>query len=181
MTRRPSATTPALDAEPGWTELAIPALYNPAHSFVSGDQSERRLQVRYYRHAADPELLAKVWFGPGCEGPPGHAHGGSVCAVMDEAMGGCAWLNGHPVLAARVTVNFRKPVPLGTTAWLRASLTQVHGRKIHTRGVLTTAHEAELFADAEGLFVVIERDKLPSADPRVQALFEHAHRRRQGG
>jgi acyl-CoA hydrolase len=169
---------PALSGEPGWTPLEVPALYDPARSYVSGDPGGGRLRVRYFRRGTEGEMLGKAWFGPGCEGPPGHAHGGSICALMDEAMGGCAWMIGHTVVAARVTVNFRRPVPLGTVTWIRAFVEQVKGRKVFARGMVTTAHETEIFADAEGLFVVIDADRMKSADPRVEALFATARNRR---
>jgi acyl-CoA hydrolase len=176
-----TSQAPALAGEPGWIALEVPALYDPARSFVSGDPDGQRLRVRYFRRGADGELLGKAWFGPGCEGPPGHAHGGSISAVMDEAMGGCAWMNGHTVVAAQLTINFRKPLPLGTEAWFRAFIEQIKGRKVYARGIVTSAHETEIYADAEGLFVVIDAGRIKSEDPRVKAMFAAARNRGQGG
>ena len=48
--------------------------------------------IHYFRTGPDRSLRAKVLFGPGTQGPPGHAHGGSMAAVLDEAMGGAAWM-----------------------------------------------------------------------------------------
>jgi hypothetical protein len=36
---------------------------------------------------------------------PGYAHGGSVAAALDEAMGGAAWWAGHQSVAARLAVD----------------------------------------------------------------------------
>ena len=44
--------------------------------------------------------------GPPIEGPPGHAHGGSMAAVLDEAMGAAAWMEGHLVVAVRLATSF---------------------------------------------------------------------------
>jgi acyl-coenzyme A thioesterase PaaI-like protein len=171
----------SLSAEADWTPLDVPALYDPARSYVSGDANGRRLRVRYFRRRQEGEMLGKAWFGPGCEGPPGHAHGGSICALMDEAMGGCAWMNGHTVVAAQVTVNFRRPLPLGTEAWFRAFIEHIKGRKVFARGLLTTPHEREIFAEADGLFVVIDPDRIKSEDPRVKALFDQTRDRGRRG
>ena len=176
-----TSQAPKLAAEPGWTLLEAPALYDPARSFVSGDPTGQRLRVRYFRSSVGGEMLGKAWFGPGTEGPPGHAHGGSISSVMDEAMGGCAWMNGHTVVAAQLTVNFRKPLPLGTEAWFRAFIVEAKGRKVYARALLTTAHATEIFAEAAGLFVVIDANQIKSDDPRVKAMFDQARDRGKGG
>jgi len=64
------------------------------------------------------------------QGPPGFAHGGCLAAVIDEAMGAAVWCAGHPVLAARLEVDFRKAVPLGTPCHVEARVVSVDGRKV---------------------------------------------------
>ncbi|MBI5508013.1 MAG: PaaI family thioesterase [Deltaproteobacteria bacterium] len=169
------ARAPDLAGEPGWARLEVPAIYEPGRSYASGEPDGQRLRVRYYHRDGDDAMLGKVWFGPGTEGPPGHAHGGSICALMDEAMGGSAWMLGHPVVAARVTVNFRKIVPLGTVAWFRAWVEAVHGRKVTAKGVLTSAHATDTFADADGLFIVIKPEQVSAMDERMHRLFERSN------
>ena len=124
-------------------------------AFVSGDPQSDRLRVRYYHRASDDVLVALVWFGPGTEGPPGHAHGGSVASALDEAMGGAAWHAGYPVVAARITIDFREMVPIGLEATIEARIEQVDGRKIRTRGRLRD-DAGKVYADGEGLFIVLE-------------------------
>ena len=96
---------------------------------MSGDASGTRLRVRYFQRAKDEALVGQAWFGPDTEGPPGYAHGGSVSALLDEAMGLCSWLSGHGVVAARLTVNFRDLLPLGTTATFEAWVEKIEGRE----------------------------------------------------
>src|SRR5262245_36696762 len=93
----------------GWTPLKPFVLAGPGRPFLeSGDD---RLRVLYYRREADQGLVGLAWFGPGAQGPPGCAHGGSIMSVLDEAMGAACWQAGHRVMAARLTTNFRAPVP----------------------------------------------------------------------
>jgi hypothetical protein len=63
--------------------------------------------VAYFRRREEPVLRTRVWFGPGAEGPPGLEHGGSVAAVLDEALGGGAWMLGRRVVVAQLIVDFR--------------------------------------------------------------------------
>ncbi len=128
-------------------------------AFVSGDLQSDRLRVSYFHRAFDDVLVARVWFGPGTEGPPGHAHGGSVASALDEAMGGAAWHAGYPVVAARIAIDFRAMVPIGLEGTIEARIEQVDGRKIRTRGTLTDS-AGKVYANGEGLFIVLEPAQL---------------------
>ena len=96
---------PDLGPEPGWIEFEQTKVGE--RTFASG---EDRIELRLY--ADGDGLSGKVWFGPEAEGPPGHAHGGSIATVLDQAMGHCAWYKGHPCVAGQFTVQFRSMAPL---------------------------------------------------------------------
>jgi acyl-coenzyme A thioesterase PaaI-like protein len=48
------------------------------------------------------------------QGAPGLAHGGVTSAAVDEGMGYLLWLVGSPAVTARLEVDFRRPVPVGS-------------------------------------------------------------------
>jgi acyl-coenzyme A thioesterase PaaI-like protein len=127
--------------------------------YVSRDPDTNRLRVRYFHRTTDNALIATVWFGPGTEGPPGHAHGGSVASVLDEAMGAAAWHAGHPVVAARLTVDFREMVPLNAEAIAEARIERIDGRKVRTQGRLVS-QSGVVFAESHGLFIILEEEQL---------------------
>lgn len=122
-------------------------------SFVSGDHDSERLRVQYFRRK-DGRLVVEVWFGPGAEGPPGHAHGGSIAAVLDEAMGIAVWLAGHKAVAAQLITNFKRMIPLNTTARVETTIAGAEGRKVTVHARLLDRN-GEMLADADGLFVVL--------------------------
>lgn len=153
-----SFTEPSLSREPGWSDLNFPFAAGFGPCYVSGDHDGRRLRVRYFRRDEDGALVGKAWFGPGTEGPPGHAHGGSVSALLDEAMGFSAWLAGHMVLAAQLTINFRQMLPLGSEVRLEAWVEVVNGRKVTTRGRLVSPDGLE-FADGGALFLKLDAER----------------------
>jgi len=162
---------PDLSPPEGWVALDQFAT-GPTKSFVSGDPWGRRLRVRYFRGERDRALMGKVWFGEECEGPPGHAHGGSLASVIDEAMGVAAWVNGHPSVAVELTVKFLQMVPLGTTARLDARVIRVDGKKVVTVGALV-GEDGTVFCEGHGLFVEID----PS---RFGELADHAETLKKG-
>jgi acyl-coenzyme A thioesterase PaaI-like protein len=126
--------------------------------FVSDDRDPRRLRVAYFRRVSDGALVARVRFGPGAEGPPDCAHGGSIAAALDEALGAAAWMRGEAVLAARLTVTFRRRLPLRTTATIEAVVYRRRGRKLYARGRLYA--RGVLVAEARSLLVSVDRDWL---------------------
>jgi acyl-coenzyme A thioesterase PaaI-like protein len=148
---------PELLAEPGW-ELLEQVTRHAGRSFVRLDGSSDRFTCRYFRRDADSALVGKIRFGPGTQGPPGHAHGGSMAAVLDDAMGISAWMAGHMVVAAEISVQFRAMLPLGTVALLEASVAGVSGKKVQTKGALLGA-DGKPFATSTGLFIHLGPEK----------------------
>ncbi len=154
-------TEPDLSPESSWVRVAIPAELGAGRSFVSRDPHSDRLRVNYYARPSDGALVGKAWFGPGAEGPPKHAHGGSIAAVLDEVMGACCWVAHYPVLAARLDTLFKRPLPLGTVAILEAVILSVDGRKVKTHGRVLGA-DGRPFAEADGLFVTLPAERFTS-------------------
>lgn len=150
---------PEVVPEPGWVPVEPPNLEGGRGSFVSGEPAEGRLRVCYFRRPEDDHLVGRAWFGAGAEGPPGHAHGGAMAAVLDEAMGSCGWLAGYPVVAAHIEADFRRMLPLGTDARLEAWVERVEGRKVFIQGRLAD-EEGELFASSHGMFLVLRPERL---------------------
>lgn len=161
------------DSEAGWTPVEPPQSIGAGRSFVSGEPNGDRLRVRYYRRERDGALVGKVWFGPGAEGPPGHAHGGSMAAVLDEAMGAAAWMAGHTVVAARLTVNFRRMLPLGTEALLESSVDGVDGKKVKMRGRLF-GPDGQPYAEGDGLFIVLVAERFGTLPGRASRMLDQA-------
>lgn len=123
-------------------------------SFVSGEPEGNRIRVQYFYRGEDLRLVGRVWFGAGAEGPPGHAHGGSICAVLDEAMGAASWVNGHIAVAASFSNQFREMIPLDSNIVVESWVEKIDGRKISIRGTLR-GYDGRLYSEAEGLYVKI--------------------------
>lgn len=162
-------------AQDGWVPIEPLDSVGSGRSFVSGEPNGDRLRVRYFRRVRDGALVGRIWFGPGAEGPPGHAHGGSMAAVLDEAMGAGAWMAGHTVLAAKLTTEFRRMLPLNTEALLEAWVHEVDGRKVKTRGRLF-GPGGEVYAEGEALFIVLDPERFGSMVERAAQTLDRALR-----
>jgi acyl-coenzyme A thioesterase PaaI-like protein len=150
----PAALRDAGDAKP-WTDaIPFPGDLNRS-SFVSGNRNSRAIRVRYYEKKAARIFAGRAWFGPETLGPPGHSHGGAQAALLDEGMGAAAWLSGKTVLAAKIEINFREPLPLGTVLTMRAEVTKIDGKKVYASGKLIS-DDGTVYSEGTGLFVVVD-------------------------
>ncbi len=143
--------------EQGWIKPKRLVAELFAGRFVYGDDDPERYKIVYYVRETDGHLVGKAWFGPKTEGPPGHAHGGSMAALLDEAMGAISWESGHTTLAARFNTRFKKSLLLGTLAYFEAWVDNVNGRKVTIQARLHDA-QGETYAEADGLFIILSAE-----------------------
>jgi acyl-coenzyme A thioesterase PaaI-like protein len=145
--------------EHGWTPVEPLRALGPIRSFVSADPASERIRISYFRRESDGVLVAKVWFGPDAEGPPGHAHGGAIASVLDEAMGAAAWATGHCAVASRLAVRFRALVPLRVVVMAEARVRGTHVGRLHLNAKICGGGGTP-FAEASGLFVQIAPERI---------------------
>ena len=143
-----------LSGEEDWTDFDAPALVGASLRFVSGEPEGNRYRVKYYRNA-NQCLRARIWFGPETEGPPGHCHGGSLAAVMDEVLGLAAWTQGYPVVVGNLNVNFRNMLPLKQVVTVESKVISVEGRKVMVKGRICSGEV--IYAEAECLCIMMSR------------------------
>jgi acyl-coenzyme A thioesterase PaaI-like protein len=149
-----------------WTPVVPYPGAGTRRSFLTGGGDDDRWRLSYFRRGRDGALVARIWFGPGTEGPPGIAHGGAVAAVLDDVMGAGVWLAGYPAVAARIVVDFREMVPLGLDAVIETRIEGTEGRKVRIRAWLTDGDR--VFAESEGLFVILGPEQLAEMSSRSQ-------------
>jgi acyl-coenzyme A thioesterase PaaI-like protein len=112
------------------------------------------MQVVFTKDAIEATVTLGLLF----EGPPGCVHGGFVAAMFDEVLGAAQVHSGKAGMTGRLTVHYRSPTPLHEELRLAARLVRVEGRKILCTATLHAGDR--LCADAEGLFVTINLDKM---------------------
>jgi acyl-coenzyme A thioesterase PaaI-like protein len=143
---------PDLGGESDWTPFNAASLVGSSLRFVSGDPKGKRFRVRFYRDS-EQHLKARVWFGPETEGPPSHAHGGSIAAVLDEVLGLAAWAAGYPIVVGNLNVSFRNLLPLQKVVTVESKIISAEGRKIVVHGRIYCGKTT--YAVGEGLCITI--------------------------
>jgi len=150
-----------LSGESDWEVFDAPALVGETLRFVSGDRTGDRFRMHYYRDVQQ-NLVARVWFGPVTEGPPAHAHGGSMAAVLDEVLGLAAWAAGHPIVVGNLNVNFRQLLPIQTVVQVNTRLVSVEGRKVMIHGEICSLN-GTVYAIGECLCIKLTQAQLAAA------------------
>jgi uncharacterized protein (TIGR00369 family) len=92
-------------------------------------------------------------------GPPGHAHGGIIATILDEAMGKVNKLRQVVALTSQMTVNYLKPVPLNQPLRVESRELSVRGRK-HINVAEILSSKGEVLARGRALFIAIDPQKM---------------------
>jgi len=143
-------------AEPGWERLHLANASGPTWDWLADHPD--RLRFATFR-TADGALAGRAWFGPGCQGPPGHAHGGSLASLLDLVMGGAAWASGFPVVAAHLDIRYGRSVPLGRIMRFDARVDRREKRVVYATGAISD-DGGQVYASGSGRFVILRRQQL---------------------
>jgi acyl-coenzyme A thioesterase PaaI-like protein len=105
----------------------------------------------------DGSAVAHAALGAAYEGPPGCVHGGIVAGLFDELLGMANIAAGVGAMTGTLTIRYRSPTPLYTDLQLAGRTDRIDGRKVFASGTLHA--EGRLCAEAEGIFISVDRDR----------------------
>jgi uncharacterized protein (TIGR00369 family) len=104
-------------------------------------------------------FVCRFRLGKRYTGPPGHAHGGIIATLLDEAMGKVNKLRHVVALTSQITVDYLKPVPLNQPLRVESREVRVRGRRhINMAEILNL--KGEVLARSRGLFIAIDPEKM---------------------
>lgn len=133
--------------------------------FGCGQTNHTGLRLKFF---VDEEntILCRVRLARRFEGPPGHAHGGIIATLLDEAMSKANRQFGVLAMTRQMEIEYLKPVPLDTRLILTGHHTSSSGKKHHCESQLANENGAVL-ARAEALFIAVD----PELIDRVRQLL----------
>src|SRR5438046_8160835 len=86
------------------------------------------------------------------QGPPGHAHGGIIATILDEAMGKVNKLRSVVALTSSMHVEYLRPVPLGKPLLAEGTERSVRGRR-HLNSAEIRSQDGLVLARSRGVFI----------------------------
>jgi uncharacterized protein (TIGR00369 family) len=143
-----------LTSEPLVSDVRVggrPIELAPHHCFACGTLNEHGLHLEL--HAGGDLCWVEITLSSRFQGWEGIAHGGIICTLLDEVM---AWaVVDHDIwgVTARMSVDFRRPVPIGRPLRAEGRVTSARRRVVDAEGILLDAETGEVLAVSKGTYV----------------------------
>lgn len=125
------------------------------HCFGCGPDNPDGLKLKFAPGNDGRSFICRFRLSSRYVGPPGHAHGGIIATILDEAMGKVNKLRHVVALTREMKVEYLRPVPLGKSLIAEGREKYVRGRE-HIN-VAEIRNEAGLvLARSRGKFIAID-------------------------
>ncbi len=127
--------------------------------FGCGPDNATGMRLKFRLDAGRARALGRFRLPRRFQGPPGHAHGGIIATVLDEAMGKVNKLRHVIALTKEMSIEYLKPVPLGKPIVAEGWEVRVRGRR-HLNAAEIRNEKGEVLARSRGVFIAIDPHKM---------------------
>lgn len=127
--------------------------------FACGKNNPDGMRLKFAYDEERDCFVCRFRLGKRYTGPPGHAHGGIIATILDEAMGKVNKLRHVVALTSQITVDYVKPVPLNKPLRVESREFRVKGRR-HVNEAEILNQKGEVLARSRGTFIAIDPHKL---------------------
>jgi uncharacterized protein (TIGR00369 family) len=134
------------------------------HCFGCGQANRTGLRLKFFVDE-DHIIVCRVRLPRRFGGPPGHAHGGVIATLLDEAMSKANRQFGVLAMTRQMEVEYLKPVPLGAPLVLTGRRVEASGR-IHRCEAEITNEAGIALARAKAVFLTVDPEMLRK-NPRL--------------
>ena len=128
--------------------------FEPHNCFACGSLNAHGLQLQL--HLGDARSWAAFDLDRRFEGWEGIAHGGILCTILDEVMAWALVAEDNWGVTARMSVDFRRPVPIGTPIRAEGWITRSRRRIVETAGHILDADDGTELVTATGTYVAAD-------------------------
>jgi uncharacterized protein (TIGR00369 family) len=129
------------------------------HCFACGPDNPEGMRMKFKFDARGGRAWCQFRLPLRFQGPPGHAHGGIIATILDEAMGKVNKLRSVIAVTKTMEVEYLKLVPLRKSLIAEGRERSVRGRK-HVNVARILNEKGEVLAQSRGLFIAIDPAKM---------------------
>jgi len=129
------------------------------HCFACGPDNPEGMRMKFKFDEKGGRAWCRFRLPLRFQGPPGHAHGGIIATILDEAMGKVNKLRSVIAVTKTMEVEYLKLVPLRKTLLAEGRERSVRGRK-HVNVARILNEKGEVLAQSRGLFIAIDPAKM---------------------
>ena len=155
MTTHPSSSEHTIDPpDPRWIPLPHGTLNG---CFGCGEANPSGLHLKFFIDEQD-RVVCRVNLAVQFQGPPGHAHGGIIATLLDEAMSKANRHRNITAMTRHISIDYHHPVPLESDLLLvgrsESDTASKSGRKHRCSAELRDENGA-LLASSTGIFIEV--------------------------
>ena len=136
--------------------------------FGCGDDNSAGLHLKFFVDE-EQRVLCRLRLAAQFRGPPGHAHGGIIATLLDEAMSKANRFRNIVAMTRHMSIDYRRPVPLHTDlvleGWSEKDAGSTSGRKHQCSAEIRDA-SGTVLASATGIFVEVTTEALERYNAR---------------
>jgi uncharacterized protein (TIGR00369 family) len=99
------------------------------YCFACGKNNPEGMRLKFIYDEERNCFVCRFRLAKRYTGPPGHAHGGIIATLLDEAMGKVNKLRHVVALTSQITVDYLKPVPLNQPLHVESREVRIRGRR----------------------------------------------------
>ncbi|HZQ92324.1 MAG TPA: PaaI family thioesterase [Terriglobales bacterium] len=125
------------------------------YCFGCGQDNPDGMRLRFHYDEKRHRFVGRFRLPRRYQGPPGHAHGGIIATLLDEAMGKVNKLRSVIALTRNMRVEYLKPVPLGKPIIVEGYERSVRGRR-HLNAAHILNEQGDVLARSTGVFIAID-------------------------
>jgi uncharacterized protein (TIGR00369 family) len=113
------------------------------------------MRLKFFLDESMRQAVCKFKLARRYQGPPGHAHGGIIATILDEAMGKVNKFSNVVALTRTMNVEYLKPVPLGKQLTVIGRAESVLGRE-YVNVAEVVGDKGEVLARSTGTFIAVD-------------------------
>lgn len=117
------------------------------------------MRLKFFLDESTRQAVCEFKLARRYQGPPGHAHGGIIATILDEAMGKVNKFSNVVALTRTMNVEYLKPVPLGKQLTVIARAQSVLGRE-YVNVAEVVGDKGEVLARSTGTFIAVDPGRM---------------------
>jgi uncharacterized protein (TIGR00369 family) len=127
--------------------------------FACGKDNPAGMHLQFFLDEAARQAICEFTLDRRYQGPPGHAHGGIIATILDEAMGKVNKLSNVVALTRTMNVEYLKPVPLEKHLTVTGRAHSISGRQ-HVNVAEIVDKDGSVLARSTGTFIAVDRERM---------------------
>ena len=151
--------------------------FEPHNCFACGELNEHGLQLKL--HLGERRSWTEFVLDERFEGWQGVTHGGILATILDEVMAWALVAEDNWGVTARMTIDFKRPVAVGTNVRAEGWIVRNRRRLVDTAGQIVDSN-GTLLASAEAVYVAANEERKRDLMARYGVRIRNARARGEG-